>query len=316
LITKKGNWTVPETPARMRLDKFLALLMPGESRSRIQAWIKTGRLLVNGSPSKSSYIARAGDLISLEAPQPIEGLPEPEAIPLDIVYEDEDIAVVDKPAGLVCHAGAGVRSGTLVNAILFRMGPLDSADPMRPGIVHRLDKDTSGLVVIAKNPGAHRSLSDQFKKREVSKEYLALVHGCPKPSAGVIDLPLGRDARNRRKISTRTRRKRAAVTRYEVAACYRTMSLLRVKPETGRTHQIRVHLAQKGFPVVGDALYGGNRDRTLPPAPRKLIEGLRRHFLHAHRLEFRHPRSGERIAFVSPLPRELQDLLSGLAPDK
>jgi 23S rRNA pseudouridine1911/1915/1917 synthase len=306
------TWTVQPEDARIRLDKLLAGLMPDESRSRIQSWIRSGGLRVNSALVKAGYAVRPGDIITLEMPETAPDLPMPEDIPLPILYQDADLAVVDKPAGLVCHAGAGICSGTLVNALLFQMGPLGGGDPHRPGIVHRLDKQTSGILVVAKTPQAHRSLSQQFKAREVSKEYLALVHGQPMPPSGIIDWPLGRSARDRKKMSVSSRKTRTAVTRYEVIECYGPVSLLRVRPETGRTHQIRVHLAQKGHPVVGDTLYGGNRDRALPHPLRGLAESLRRHFLHAHRLDFHHPTTGDRLSFVSPLPHALRELLDAL----
>ncbi len=310
MTEKTARWTVTVEASRARLDKFLACAMPDESRSHIQVWIKKGQVLVNGSKTKTGYLIRPGDEISLHAKVETAGLPEPEDIPLAVIYEDSDIAVIDKPAGMVCHPGSGVRSGTLVNALLYHMGSLDWGDPQRPGIVHRLDRFTSGLVVGAKNGKAHRLLSRQFKQRQVTKEYLALVHGCLPGGTGVIDCPIGRDLLDRKKISVHARKKRAAVTRYEVEKNYGPVSLLRVKPETGRTHQIRVHLAQKGHPVVGDAVYGGNRDRSLPPALRDSAAGLKRYFLHACRLEFQHPASQERLSFAAPLPPELQEFIA------
>ena len=313
-MEKAGRWTVPLTSAHVRLDKFLTMVMPDESRSHIQVWIKNRHVLVNGLETKAGHAVRAGDEVTLLVSEDkATDLPQPEDIALQIIYEDNDIAVINKPAGLVCHAGAGVRSGTLVNALLFHLGPLDSCDPMRPGIVHRLDKLTSGIMVVARNPKAHRALSRQFKHREVAKEYLALVHGCPTEHVGTIDWPLGRDIRSRTKISTRTRKKRVAVTRFELVKNYGPVSLLRVRPETGRTHQIRVHLSHKGFPVVGDTLYGRNQEQTLPAELREMARRLRRHFLHACRLEFRHPNTGERVSFIAPLPAELEDLLSAFA---
>jgi 23S rRNA pseudouridine1911/1915/1917 synthase len=312
LTPKTGRWTVPSTDARTRLDKLLAGILPDESRSRIQHWIRGGSMRVNGSQVKAGYSVRPGDLITLEAEEAADGLPFPEDIPLSILYEDDFIAVIDKPSGLVCHTGAGVHSGTLVNALLFRMGPIAGGDPMRPGIVHRLDKQTSGIIVVAKTPQAHRSLAQQFKSREVDKEYLALVHGTPMPPAGLIDWPLGRSSGDRKKMSVRARKTRTAVTRYVLLRSYEVVSLLQVKPETGRTHQIRVHLAQKGHPVVGDTLYGGSRDRALPLALRNQAVALARHCLHAHRLEFRHPGTGNRMSFVSPLPPNLQEFVDSL----
>ncbi|MBZ5495038.1 MAG: RluA family pseudouridine synthase [Acidobacteriia bacterium] len=311
MIDHSKCFQVPSDAARVRLDRYLLELEPGQSRSQIQGWIRSGSVLVNNSRTKTGYLLRPGDVISLQLKLASPQLqPQPENIPLHVIYQDEDLAVVDKPAGLVCHAGAGVPSGTLVNALLYHLGPLQTGDALRPGIVHRLDKLTSGLLVIAKNLETHRALARQFKSRQVKKEYLALVYGRPIPPAGTIDMPLGRDLRDRKKISVRSRRRRAAVTHYREAGDYGPFSLLRVRIETGRTHQIRVHLAQMGHPVAGDILYGGNRSRNLADARlRSAVRDLRRHFLHAQRLEFRHPRTGENLSFTAGLPPELTDFL-------
>ena len=296
--------------ARIRLDQFLISRIPGESRSQIQNWIRKGFLRVNGDQVKTGYLTRLDDRVELNIPESLPDQPFPEDIPLDILYEDADIAVINKPAGMVCHAGAGVRSGTLVNALLYHMGPLDAGDPQRPGIVHRLDKLTSGVMLVAKNKQAHRQLSHQFKSREVKKEYLALVHGRPTPDSGTIDLPLGRDPRDRKKISVRARRKRSAITHYAILESFGPVSLLRVRIETGRTHQIRVHLAQKGHPVVGDAVYSGDRSKNLPTRLLAATREMHRPFLHSNRVEFQHPRTGELRLFIAPLPAELERFLS------
>jgi 23S rRNA pseudouridine1911/1915/1917 synthase len=288
--------------------------LPDQSRSQIQAWIRCGSVLVNGAPVKTGYLVREGATVTVRARTvAAESLPQPEAIPLEVVHEDDDLAVVEKPAGMVCHAGAGVKSGTLVNALLYRFGVLPTGHPYRPGIVHRLDKLTSGLLVVARNPETHRALAQQFKARLVKKEYLALVYGRPAPHAGTIDLPLGRDLRDRKKISVHSRRRRDAITHYREEAAYGPFSLLRIRIETGRTHQIRVHLAQIGHPVVGDTLYGGQRHRNLgDPRLQAAVKEMQRHFLHAHRLEFCHPRTGEVLSFSSPLPEPLAQFLSRL----
>ena len=265
---------------------------------------------INGTEVKTGYLVKPNDLITLNLPESVGGHPFPEDIPLDILYEDSHLAVINKPSGLVCHAGAGVRSGTLVNALLHRMGPLETGDPERPGIVHRLDKLTSGVMLVAKNITAHRHLAQQFKNREIRKEYVALVYGVPSPSSGTIDLALGRDPMNRKKISTRARRKRTAVTHYKVLEDFGFVSLLQVRIKTGRTHQIRVHLAQKGHPVVGDSLYGTDRARSLSAKLPHAAQELQRLFLHSRRLEFRHPQSGEILSFEAPFPPELQKFLS------
>jgi 23S rRNA pseudouridine1911/1915/1917 synthase len=308
VIAQSGSFTIPLQAARMRLDRYLSDLFPDESRSQIQGWIRNGRVLIHGLRVKTGYLLKPGDAVSIEleiaSPQ---SQPQAENIPIKIIFEDDDLAVIDKPAGLVCHAGAGIAAGTLVNALLYHLGPLQTGDPLRPGIVHRLDKLTSGLLVVAKNLGTHRALSRQFKGREVKKEYLALVYGDPVQPAGTIALPLGRDWRDRKKISVRSRRRREALTHYQVERKIGPFSLLRVRIETGRTHQIRVHLAQIGHPVAGDTLYGGHRYRNLAAAVlQTAASNLSRHFLHAHKLEFTHPRTGERRAFESPLPQELE----------
>jgi 23S rRNA pseudouridine1911/1915/1917 synthase len=305
LSDKLAIWMVPPEAPRIRLDQYLAEMLPEQSRSQIQQWIRNRQILVNNQKVKTGYLTRPDDRITLDAPASKPDLPQPEDIPLNVLYEDDDLAVLNKPAGLVCHAGAGNRSGTLVNALLFHMGPIETGDPGRPGIVHRLDKLTSGLMVIAKNSWAHRELAEQFKQREVTKEYLAVVYGHPKPGAGTISMPIGRDPQNRKKISTRAHRKRSAITHYREEKALGLFSLLRVRIETGRTHQIRVHLAAVGHPIVGDSLYGGNKCRSLPSQWQAAVNGLHRPFLHACRLQFKHPRSGEGLSFSAPLPAEL-----------
>jgi len=294
----------------MRLDQFVVRQIPGESRSQIQNWIRKGYIQANGKQVKTGYLTRINDHIELRIPQSLPDQPFPEDIPLNIIYEDSHLAVIDKPAGLVCHAGAGVHSGTLVNALLHRMSTLSTGDPARPGIVHRLDKFTSGIMLVAKNNMAHRQLAQQFKNRQVKKEYVALVHGVPSPSSGTIDSPIGRDPRNRKKMSTCAHRTRTAVTHYVVVENYGYISLLKIRIETGRTHQIRVHLAQKGHPIVGDFLYGGNRTKNLPADLLDAVKELHRPFLHSRHLEFHHPLTGELVSFNSPLALELQRFLS------
>jgi 23S rRNA pseudouridine1911/1915/1917 synthase len=294
----------------MRLDQFLVNRILDESRSQIQNWIRKGYVLANDKRVKTGYLTRISDRIDMKIPESLPDQPFPEEIPLDVLYEDSDLAVINKPAGLVCHAGAGIRSGTLVNALLYRMGSLEAGDPSRPGIVHRLDKLTSGVMLVAKNNFALRLLSQQFKNRQVNKEYVALVYGSLHPPSGTINIPIGRDCKSRTKMSTRARRTRSAITHYSLEASYGFMSLLRIRIETGRTHQIRVHLAQQGHPIVGDSLYGGNRIRSLPAELLDAAKELKRPFLHSRRLEFRHPRSDERLSFQSPLAPELQRFLS------
>jgi 23S rRNA pseudouridine1911/1915/1917 synthase len=310
LSRQSQSWIIGPGDERLRLDHFLDVRNPDHSRSQVQNWIRAGFVLVNGKPTKPGYLTKPDDHIVIHVPETLPDLPLPEAIPLDVLYEDCDLAVINKPAGLVCHPGAGIRSGTLVNALLYRLGPLETGDPVRPGIVHRLDRLTSGVMLIAKHSSSHRQLAQQFKSREVKKEYVALVYGCPLPASGTIDLPLGRDPKNRKKISTRARRKRTAVTHYTLEEDYGFVSLLAIRIETGRTHQIRVHMSQTGHPIVGDPLYGANRDRILPAGLSRAARELQRTFLHARRLEFRHPRSGVLMSFQAPLPPELQQFLS------
>jgi 23S rRNA pseudouridine1911/1915/1917 synthase len=304
------HWIIKPGEQRKRLDQYLTAHFKEQSRSQIQAWIRKGFARVNGTEAKTGYLLRENDEITIQIPETRPLRLEPEDIPLTILYEDGHLAVLEKPAGIVCHSGAGVHSGTLVNALLFRMKTLPTGDPLRPGIVHRLDKWTSGLLVVAKNDQSHRALANQFKNREVKKEYMALVYGRPKSARGTIDMPLGRDPNDRKKISVRARRARNAVTHYEISREYKSFALLQVHIETGRTHQIRVHLAQIGHPVVGDDLYGGNRAKGLPPETRRAVEGLKRQFLHACTLAFKHPQSGRPLSFTSPLPQELENFLS------
>ena len=306
---KKIAWTILPDTAGTRLDLFIASRLPEESRSQIQNWIRKGSVKVGGAAVKTGYRTRAGDDVTLEIPRTPQQQPFPEEIPLDVIYEDDDIAVINKPSGMACHAGAGLKTGTLVNALLYRMGTIEAGDPERPGIVHRLDKFTSGVIITAKNNFSHRHIARQFKSREIRKEYIALVYGVPSPPEGTIDLAIGRDPNNRKKMSVRARHKRNAVTHYKVKENFGFAALLDIRIETGRTHQIRVHMAAKGHPVVGDFLYGGNRVKNLPAPLAQIVGAMKRPFLHSSRVEFTHPRSGERMAFHAPLPEELQNQL-------
>ena len=304
------SWIVSQDAAGTRLDRFIASRLSEESRSQIQNLIRKGCATVGGAVVKTGYGVRTGDAVALNIPRTPRQRPFPEEIPLDVIYEDVDIAVINKPAGMACHAGAGLRAGTLVNALLYRMGPIEAGDPERPGIVHRLDKFTSGVMITTKNNFSHRHIARQFKSREIKKEYIALVHGVPSPPTGTIDLAIGRDPNNRKKMSIRARRKRNAVTHYAVRENFGFAALMDIRIETGRTHQIRVHLAAKGHPVVGDFLYGGNRAKNLTVHTAKAVEETQRPFLHSNRVEFTHPRSGERLTFHATLPEELLNLLA------
>jgi len=295
----------------MRLDRFLVSVLPGHSRSQIQRLIKEERVRIDGRDARANQTVRIGQQISVEIPAPVDPEPQPEALPLTILYQDRDLIVIDKPAGMVVHPAAGHESGTLVNALLHHIDDLSGiGGEKRPGIVHRLDRGTSGLMVVAKHDAAHVELARQFREREIEKEYLALVWGDVRAGRR-IDAPIGRDPSNRKKMSARARRSREAVTRIVRAEPLHPMlTLARVAIHTGRTHQIRVHLHAIGHPIVGDALYGGVHRRV--PGDLKAVTHLERPFLHAARLAFRHPSDGRRMEFDSPLPDDLQRVLDEL----
>ena len=290
----------------VRLDAFLASQIEGWSRARLQKLIENEDVLVNGKGSKPAYKLRQGDELEIELVAPPTTDFAPENIPLDIVYEDDTLVVVNKPAGLVVHPAAGSPSGTLANALAshFQLLP-DKGSGVRPGIVHRLDRDTSGLLVVAKTETALENLSDQFRDRTVFKSYVALVHGRMSPDTGTIDQPLARDPSNRTRMAV-VRGGRNALTLYRVRQSFDRFTLLDVELKTGRTHQIRVHLAWIKHPVVGDETYGGGRDNTIQdPRLRAQVRTLNRHFLHAEKLAFTHPKTHELVKFESPLPPEL-----------
>ena len=307
------TFSVPNADAGQRLDAFLALHIEGWSRARLQRLIETADVLVNGQVAKSSYKLHPNDQIEVELTPPLSTAFAPEDIPLDIVFEDDDLIVVNKPAGMVVHPAAGADSGTLANALAFHFTRLSStAGLMRPGIVHRLDKGTSGLLVVAKTESAHEHLSDQFRAREVFKSYLALVHGQVDEKSGEIDQPIARDPSNRIRMAI-VRGGRPSISIYRVRQRFERFNLLDVELKTGRTHQIRVHLAWLKHPVVGDKVYGGGRDNTVVDVRvRTQIASLGRQFLHAEKLGFQHPRSGEQLRFVAQLPPDLRKLLEEL----
>jgi 23S rRNA pseudouridine1911/1915/1917 synthase len=298
----------------VRLDRFLVSVLPEHSRSQIQRLIKDGHVLVAGREAKSNQPVKSGQDITVDVPAPVDPVPQPEALPLPILYQDRDLIVIDKPAGMVVHPAAGHASGTLVNALLHHVDDLSGiGGEKRPGIVHRLDRGTSGLMVVAKHDAAHEELARQFADREVEKEYFALVWG--EVMAGRrIDAPIGRDPGNRKKMSsesTRVRRSREAVTRIVRAEHFgRVLTLAQVAIHTGRTHQIRVHLSAIGHPIVGDALYGGVHRRV--PGDLRAVNHLDRPFLHAARLAFKHPEDERRMEFTSVLPADLQRVLDEL----
>jgi 23S rRNA pseudouridine1911/1915/1917 synthase len=299
------HFSVDPADAGKRLDHFLHEHLPEYSRSRLQDWIKAGRVLVDGVPGRASSPVRAGAIVDATPVDPPPLHATPEAIPLAILYEDDDLVAVDKPAGMVVHAGAGVHSGTLVNALLHRFGQLSGlAGELRPGIVHRLDRFTSGVLLVAKNDAAHRQLAAQFAGRKVQKFYLTLVHGRVARETGRIESPIARDPVKRTRMTTRLSRGRAAWSEYRVLRRLEGFTLLEVRIGTGRTHQIRVHLSSVGHPVAGDSLYGAPAKITGHPP-------LGRYFLHSHRITFARPSDGEPVTVVSPLPEELRVWLEG-----
>ena len=302
---------VPPDSDGTRLDVFLTSILSGQSRSQIQRLIRDGHVTVGGREAKANQPVKTGQDIAIDIPGPVDPILQPEALTLPIVYQDSDLVVVDKPAGMVVHPAAGHDRGTLVNALLHHVDDLSGiGGEKRPGIVHRLDRGTSGLMVVAKNDRAHEELSRQFREREVEKEYVALVWG--EVMAGRrIDAPIGRDPSNRKKMSStpaRIRRSREAVTRVVRAEHFgRVLTLAQVAIHTGRTHQIRVHLSAIGHPIVGDPLYGGVHRRV--PGDIRAVTHLERPFLHAARLAFAHPADHRSMRFESELPEDLQRVL-------
>ncbi len=291
-----------------RVDRYLAARLPELSRTRIQELAEQGFAFVDGRATPSSHRVRPGEVIEIEVrPRPPLAA-EPENIPLEILYEDADVLVVNKPAGMTVHAGAGRSRGTLVNALLYRRGKLSSAGgDLRPGIVHRLDRGTSGVLIVAKHDAAHRKLAEEFRQRCIEKTYIALVHGRLKTEAGRIELPIGRDPRQRVRMTARrtaaAARARAARTDWRVLARVDGFTLVEVDLHTGRTHQIRVHFSALHHPVVGDSLYGAPKNLRLGG---QMLPPLGRNFLHAARIGFTQPTTGERIAVRAPLPEDLR----------
>lgn len=291
-----------------RLDRFLVAMFAGKSRSQLQRFIDDGHVLVDSRPGKANVRLHAGSVVTVDMPEPTAAEPKPEDLPITIVYEDPDLVVVDKPADMVVHPAAGHESGTLVNALLHHVADLSGiGGEKRPGIVHRLDRGTSGLMVVAKNDAAHQELARQFHDREVEKDYVALVWGVVQAGRR-IEEPIGRDPNNRKRMSNRARRSREAVTRIvRVFHVNPAVTLAQIAIHTGRTHQIRVHLSAIGHPIVGDALYGGVHRRVSHDI--KAVMRLNRPFLHAAKLAFKHPSDGRRMAFESELPADLKSVL-------
>ena len=300
--------------AGARLDQFLAQSL-GWSRARLQKLLKAGLVQINGIAKPAAYRVRAGEAVTVQVPAPAPSQLSPEPLALEIIFEDRDLLVLNKPPGLVVHPGAGHRKGTLLNALLHHCPELkEIGEVSRPGLVHRLDKDTSGLLVVAKTALAHQALVSQFAARETKKQYLALVWGLLSEPEGIIDKEIGRHPTARQRMSVHARRGKAAVTRWRVLQEFPgPLTLVELSPETGRTHQLRVHLASEGHPVLGDATYGGGVSR-LAGAPK--LQGLRplvhRQLLHAWKLTVTHPRTGERMSWEAPLPEDIQVVMDKL----
>jgi 23S rRNA pseudouridine1911/1915/1917 synthase len=309
--TEDLSFTVSPAQAGVRLDVFLAQANPSFSRSQVKYAIEEGDVYVNGKEPKASRTLKAGDVVSLHMEPAIEAAAIPQDIPLEIVYEDAYIIVINKPAGMVVHPAPGNPDSTLVNALLFHCHDLSGiGGVLRPGIVHRLDKETSGLIVAAKSDEAHRSLSAQFEKHEVHKKYTTLVWGDVKGQSGEIVKPVGRHPMNRKKMSTKSKKGKDALTLWRVRERYGMATLLDIEIKTGRTHQIRVHLSERGYPVIGDAVYGNSSQlHTVKDATLKAeLKSFPRQALHAGELSFLHPQSGERMVFTAPLPRDMDNL--------
>ncbi|MCZ6832341.1 MAG: RluA family pseudouridine synthase [Acidobacteria bacterium] len=297
--------------AGRRLDLFLAEHLPDHSRSEISRWVGAGTVTIHGKPVRASRRLRAGEEVCLRIPAPRTTDLKPESIPLDVLFEDDHLLVLSKPPDMVVHPGAGVSTGTLVHALLARGERWSTIGGVhRPGIVHRLDRTTSGVMVVARTDAAHRALSLQFSQREVDKHYRAVVHGCPQAARGLIDAPIGRHATRRARMAVRDEG-RPARTRYRIQERFDGFSLLAIELLTGRTHQIRVHLSELGHPLVGDRLYGAPLEAPQTPSG-AAVDAFQRVALHAEILSFHHPLSGEPLSFTAPLPADFQALLAAL----
>ncbi len=306
---------VAEDSAGQRLDAFIAAAIPELTRSAVQRLIEQGFVLLDGKECKASHKLSAGEEIGVTIPAPQPSAAAAEDIPLKILYEDGDVVVINKPAGMTVHPGAGVNSGTLVNALLAHCTDLSGiGGEVRPGIVHRIDKDTSGVLVAAKNDAAHTGLANQFRDHTVKRIYHALVFGSPRSEKGRVEGIIGRHPVDRKRMSGSARHGRHAVTHWQVIARYPEVTLLKLKLETGRTHQIRVHLSESGYPLLGDAVYGGEarRGNIKDPKLKALIKELGRQALHAMTLGFIHPCKGEYIEFSAELPEDMQRILDYL----
>jgi 23S rRNA pseudouridine1911/1915/1917 synthase len=307
------EFIVTSEDAGQRLDRFLVSQLPALSRSRIQILMDEGRVQVDAVARKASHRVESGEVVTVDVPDELPPGVESEPIPLDVLYEDEDVAVINKPAGMIVHPGAGVTSGTMVAALLHRFGGVTGLStvggPLRPGIVHRLDKETSGVIVVARTDAAHRKLVEDFRDRLFEKIYIALLHGKIKGDAGSVVFPVARDLRRRSRMTARRREGREARTDWRARLRFDAFTIIEADLRTGRTHQIRVHFSALGCPVVGDTLYGAPRQER---AGSELLPPLGRNFLHAACVSFGHPRTGQRIEVRAPLPPELVNYLGAL----
>lgn len=309
--SENHKFTVDTVESSVRIDAFLSLKLPHATRARIQKLIKDSLVLVDNKKIKASYKVKENQTVTISIPQAPPSTVSPENIPLDILFEDDSVIVINKPAGLVVHPGAGNREGTLVSALLYHCDSLSSiGGELRPGIVHRLDKDTTGVMVCAKTDLAHISLAEQFKEHSTKRTYNAICFGVPKESSGTISLPIGRDTNDRKKISPKSRYLKKAITNYKLLENFEYFSLIEARPETGRTHQIRVHLKSINHHVVGDPVYC---KRSLPVKVEKktadFIKQIKRQLLHARYLGFTHPITKEFLEFTAPLPEDMEKLL-------
>jgi len=312
---EKIELTFPGDAEPERLDSFIARSVGSMTRAAVQKLIEGGNITVAGSPQKPSLKLKGGERITVAVPPPVVAETAAEDIPLHILYEDEDLVVIDKPAGMVVHPGAGTSSGTLVNALLGHCDDLSGiGGTVRPGIVHRIDKDTTGILVVAKNDHAHNSLAHQFKEHTIKRVYLALVFGSPKGDKGKIESDIGRHPVDRKRMSGKARRGKHAVTHWQVLGRYSGITLVRLRLETGRTHQIRVHLSEAGYPLVGDKVYGGS-GRIAASADqhlKDLVRDLNRQALHAKTLGFIHPATGDYMEFDTELPPDMASIIDYL----
>ncbi|WP_243369669.1 RluA family pseudouridine synthase [Geotalea sp. SG265] len=307
--------TVPENVEGERLDTFIARNVETLTRAAVQRLVESGMVTVDGVPPKPSLKLKGGERVTVVVPPPVEAAPVPEDIPLEILYEDRDLIVVNKAAGMVVHPGAGSSSGTLVNALLGHCTDLSGiGGELRPGIVHRIDKDTSGILVVAKNDAAHLALSEQFREHSIKRIYYAIVYGSLKGDTGRLESVIGRHPTDRKRMSGKARHGKHAVTHWRVIGRYPGMCLIRLRLETGRTHQIRVHLSEAGYPLVGDEVYGGGARlaSVKDPVLRRLIKELGRQALHAKTLGFIHPSTKEYLEFDTELPRDMASIIGHL----